>query len=248
MSSTSRENEIPRRSASSPSAARAFSERPIRRGLTFRKTSELSGSREAASSTHDQAKDSKAGARLSASAAGKISAASRVIPRPRARRRPSWPRISPDLRSKIGWNSTKKSPVESSSASQRASTSLRARDSGASRLIASHLVCRMSSGATRTRSASGPSAFVSSSRKCSGVRSTSRRRARPYMGARTQFRPNAAATARSASTPSGRTKTARAFRQRSSRPRIWPSRTLPDAFTDSIVRAEGPRGTSFLRL
>ena len=56
--------------------------------------------------------------------------------------------------------------------------------------------------------------------------------------ARAQFRPNAAATARSASTPSGRTKTARAVRQRSSRPRIWPSRTLPETFTLSIVRRD----------
>ena len=44
----------------------------------------------------------------------------------------------------------------SSSASQSASTSFRARGSGVRRLMASHLVWRMSSGATRTRSASGP--------------------------------------------------------------------------------------------
>src|SRR4029079_16870845 len=62
----------------------------------------------------------------------------------------------------------------------------------------------------------------------------------PYMGARTQFRPNAAATARSASTPSGRTKTARAFRQRSSRPMVWRSRTPSDPFTIRIV-VPGPR-------
>src|SRR5262249_17986488 len=46
-------------------------------------------------------------------------------------------------------------------------------------------------------------------------------------------------------TPSGRTNTARAFRQRSSRPRTWPSRTLPDALTDSIVRGDEPIGNLF---
>src|SRR5262245_1285313 len=151
----------------------------------------------------------------------------------------------PVFRSKRGWNSTKNSPVVSSSASQRASTSWRARGRGVKWLIASHFVWRMSSGATRTLSASGPSLRSSSSRNCSGVRSTSSRRARPYIGARAQFRPNAAETARSASTPSGRTNTARAFRQRSSRPRTWPSRTLPDALTDSIVNADGRIGTFF---
>ena len=146
--------------------------------------------------------------------------------------------IAPEPRSKIGWNSTKNSPEVSSSASHSASTSRRARGSVCSRLIASHLVWRMSSGATRTRSASGPRFFSSSSRKISGVRSTRRRRARPYIGARAQLRPHAAATARSASSPSGRTNTARAFRQRSSRPRVWPSRTLPETFTafDSTPR------------
>jgi hypothetical protein len=57
----------------------------------------------------------------------------------------------------------------------------------------------------------------------------------PYIGARAQLRPNAAATARSASPPSGRTKIARAFRQRSSRPSTWPSRTLPGTFIEVIV-------------
>ncbi len=80
MSRTSRANETPRFSASAPSAARASSLRPIRRGLTFKNSSAFSGSRAAASNTLDQANASKAAAMCRDSAAGKISAARRVTP------------------------------------------------------------------------------------------------------------------------------------------------------------------------
>src|ERR1700682_3926968 len=61
------------------------------------------------------------------------------------------------------------------------------------------------------------------------------RRDRPSIWPRDQILPSAAERARSASGPSGLTKRARAFRQRSSRPRVRPSRTLSGDTTQRIV-------------
>ena len=243
-SSTRRENGTPRRSVSSPSPTSACSERSIRRGIDVQEEQALVRQALAPPRARRSRRTARRPARGAATRPpGKISAASRVVPvRAPAAQQPLVPedRARREIEDRLELDEE----LARSSARRRARAPRPPPRPRQRRQVAHRVPLRLAHVLGRHAHAIGQGARGPSPAPRGRARACARRAGAGRVrtsGARAQLRPNAAATARSASSPSGRTKTARAFRQRSSRPSVWPSRTLPDAFTafDSTPRRRG---------